>query len=292
MIVWTEPLPKERVPRTVARFRSCRAPATISDAEAEPPLIEHDHRLAVRQIARAGIEAAGFVGIAAAGRDHFAALQESVGDVDRLIEQTARIEAQVEHIALELVGRNFRLDLLDRLLQVVIGLFGEGDDAEIADIAFDARLDGANGDDVADDRQFDRLVGALAQDGQLDRRVDGAAHLVDGFFELEAAHRLAVDLRDVVAGKNAGLGGGRIVDRGDDLDEFVFHRHFDAETAEFTLGLGAHVFGILGIHVARMRIERGEHAVDGVLDQLVFCGGVTYWARTRSKTSPKIDSSL
>ena len=39
MIVCTEPLPKERVPTAIARFWSCSAPATISDAEAEPPLI-------------------------------------------------------------------------------------------------------------------------------------------------------------------------------------------------------------------------------------------------------------
>ena len=34
----TEPLPKVWVPRTTARLRSWSAPATISDAEAEPPL--------------------------------------------------------------------------------------------------------------------------------------------------------------------------------------------------------------------------------------------------------------
>ena len=38
-MVCTEPLPNERVPMMVARLWSCRAPATISDAEAEPPLI-------------------------------------------------------------------------------------------------------------------------------------------------------------------------------------------------------------------------------------------------------------
>jgi hypothetical protein len=38
-MVWTEPLPKERVPTMVACCWSCRAPATISDADAEPPLI-------------------------------------------------------------------------------------------------------------------------------------------------------------------------------------------------------------------------------------------------------------
>ncbi|MNN88511.1 hypothetical protein D3C81_2062060 [compost metagenome] len=37
--VCTEPLPKLVVPMTTARFWSCRAPATISEAEALPPLI-------------------------------------------------------------------------------------------------------------------------------------------------------------------------------------------------------------------------------------------------------------
>ena len=39
MIVCTDPLPNERVPIRVARLWSCSAPATISEAEAEPPLI-------------------------------------------------------------------------------------------------------------------------------------------------------------------------------------------------------------------------------------------------------------
>ncbi|POR73223.1 hypothetical protein BKM30_26565 [Pseudomonas syringae pv. syringae] len=37
--VCTEPLPKLSVPIRMPRFWSCNAPATISDAEALPPLI-------------------------------------------------------------------------------------------------------------------------------------------------------------------------------------------------------------------------------------------------------------
>ena len=37
-MVCTEPLPKVLLPRTTARRWSCSAPATISDAEADPPL--------------------------------------------------------------------------------------------------------------------------------------------------------------------------------------------------------------------------------------------------------------
>ena len=39
MTVWTEPLPKVRCPRITARWWSCNAPATISLAEALPPLV-------------------------------------------------------------------------------------------------------------------------------------------------------------------------------------------------------------------------------------------------------------
>src|SRR5260221_78384 len=39
MMVCTEALPNEREPTMVARLWSCHAPATISEAEAEPPLI-------------------------------------------------------------------------------------------------------------------------------------------------------------------------------------------------------------------------------------------------------------
>ena len=38
-MVWTEPLPKDWVPNIIARRWSWRAPATISEADADPPFI-------------------------------------------------------------------------------------------------------------------------------------------------------------------------------------------------------------------------------------------------------------
>ena len=72
--------------------------------------------------------------------------------------------------------------------------------------------------------------------------------------------------------QDAGLGGRRIVDGRDDLEDVVLHRDLDAEAAELALGLDLHVLEALGVHVARMRIERGEHAVDGRFDQLAVVG--------------------
>ena len=83
---------------------------------------------------------------------------------------------------------------------------------------------------------------------------------------------LVVDLGDHVARQHAGLGRGRIVDRRHHLDEAVFHRDLDAEPAELAMGGLLHVAPALLIHVARMRIERGDHAVDGAFHQLGIVG--------------------
>ena len=47
----------------------------------------------------------------------------------------------------------------------------------------------------------------------------------------------------------------------------VFHRDFDAEPAELTTGLDLHIAEILGAQVARMWIERRQHAVYGRFNQ-------------------------
>ena len=126
----------------------------------------------------------------------------------------------------------------------------------------------AHPDDVAHDRHVDRLVLALAHDRELDLGVDRPAHLLDRLVQGQALHLLVVELGDDVVGHDAGLGGGRVVDRRDDLDQAVFHRDLDAEPAELAAGLHLHVAEALGVHVARMRVEPGQHAVDGRFDQL------------------------
>ena len=187
------------------------------------------------------VEALGFLGVAAAGRDDLALLQERVRDRDRLVEQAARIVAQIDDKALELVAGLGR-EVGDRLLQAVGGLLVELGDADVADIvAFDARAHRAHADDVARDRHLDRLVLALAHDLELDLGVHRAAHLLDRLIEGEALHRLVVEMGDDVVGHDAGLGRRRVVDRRHHLDQAVFHRDFDAEAAELAARLHLHV---------------------------------------------------
>ena len=97
-----------------------------------------------------------------------------------------------------------------------------------------------------------------AHDGELDLGVDRPAHLVDRVGQVEADHRLAVDVGDEVAGLDAGLGRRRVVDRRDHLDDAVLHRDLDAEAAELALGLHLHVGEAFGVEIARMRIERAS----------------------------------
>ena len=56
------------------------------------------------------------------------------------------------------------------------------------------------------------------------------------------------------------------------LNQAVLHRDLDAEPAEFAAGLHLHVLEALRIHVAGVRVEAGQHAADGALDQLLVVG--------------------
>ena len=105
MIVCTEPLPKERVPSTVARRWSCKRAGDDLGSRGRAAVDQHDHRLAVDQIAGTRAEALHLLGMPAAGGDDLAALQEGVGDEDRLVEQAAGIAAEIEDEALQLVFR-------------------------------------------------------------------------------------------------------------------------------------------------------------------------------------------
>src|SRR5262249_15904153 len=74
---------------------------------------------------------------------------------------------------------------------------------------------------------------------------------------------------DDVTRQDAGAEGGSIVDRRHHLDEAVLHRDLDPQSAELALGLDLHILEVLGAQIARVGIERGQHAVDGGFDQLL-----------------------
>src|SRR6185436_1218821 len=62
---------------------------------------------------------------------------------------------------------------------------------------------------------------------------------------------------------------GRVLDRRDHLDEAVFHADLDAEAAELALRADLQLLEGFLVEVGGMRVEAGEHAVDGLGDELL-----------------------
>src|SRR6266851_4113528 len=94
---------------------------------------QNDQLFALGQIARMRGAALGFLGVAAAGRDDLAALEEGVGNGNRFFQQTAGIVAQVDDVAFKLVAEP-RRQVADFTLQAFGGLLVAHGAADIADI--------------------------------------------------------------------------------------------------------------------------------------------------------------
>ena len=77
-------------------------------------------------------------------------------------------------------------------------------------------------------------------------------------------------MRDEVARLNAGISRRSVVDGRDDFDEAFLLRNLDTKAAELATGLHPHVVEVILRQVAGMRVERGQHAVDRGLDQLLL----------------------
>ena len=97
---------------------------------------QHNERLAGGQmfVARPCVETLCLLRVAPPGRDDLAALKERIGDRDRLIEQSARIVAQIDDEAAQLVGRDLRSEVAQRLLQAFRRLFVESGDTDVSRI--------------------------------------------------------------------------------------------------------------------------------------------------------------
>ena len=85
-------------------------------------------------VARPCVETLCLLRVAPPGRDDLAALKERIGDRDRLIEQSARIVAQIDDEAAQLVGRDLRSEVAQRLLQAFRRLFVESGDTDVSRI--------------------------------------------------------------------------------------------------------------------------------------------------------------
>ena len=135
---------------------------------------QHHERLAAGEVAaRPRVDSLGFVRRPAAGRHDLALVDEGIDDVDRLVEQAARVVAQIKDVALELVRRDFRMEFVHRRLQAVGRLLGELGDADVADVAvLDMGANRLDPNQVANEGEVLDLLLRAANDLELDGRVD------------------------------------------------------------------------------------------------------------------------
>ena len=206
--------------------------------------------------------------VASALRDDLAAVEEVVGNVDRLVEQAARVGAQVDDIA-ERMAAGRLVDRDQRRLGLLGDVAGEGVDVDVADAVLDLPLHRTKLDPLAGHADIDRLVAAGPDDRELHVGARIALHLRDGLVERQAVDQLAVDVRDVVAGLDAGAPGRRVLGRRDHLHRAVFDRDGEAKAAVIAVGRGLELVEVARLDIGTVRVERGEHAVDRALDQRV-----------------------
>src|SRR6516225_7192715 len=80
---------------------------------------QHDEALALGDVAVMGVPAHGIVRAAPARRDDLALLEEGLAHADSLVEQAARIVAQIEDIALDLLVADILAELAEGAAQIV-----------------------------------------------------------------------------------------------------------------------------------------------------------------------------
>ncbi len=154
------------------------------------------------------------------GRDDLALVEKGVGNRDGLVEQTARIVAQVDDDADHGVADLF-LQRVQLTLEFLFGLLTELVDADVGDIALEVAADRADLDDRTGDRDVEILIDVGPMDGEHDVCSDQPAHAVDRLGQRKAEHLLAVEMGDQVTRLQPGLESRRVVDRRHDLDEAV-----------------------------------------------------------------------
>jgi len=125
---------------------------------------QHGDRQPGGDVTGTGVVALGILATPPTGRHDFAFVEKCIGDRDRLIEQPARIIAQIEDHPEEL-ATGLLLQVLHRVIEADIGLLVESRDPDIGDIvAFEMRTDRLDLDRRTD--QFDvEGVFSFAPDG-------------------------------------------------------------------------------------------------------------------------------
>jgi hypothetical protein len=201
-------LPKLVVPTTTARSWSCSAPATISLADAGAAVDHHDERDVRRHRLLGGHVHLRLALPPALAQHVLPALEEHVARRHRLLEDAARVAAQVEDHALGPLG----LERLDRLRDLLGRALAEPLRHHVAHRVVEDERVRHRGD--VDHRARQVRLDGRRDAGALERHRHARARRADErvrhLLRAPAARRLRVDLHDAVALLHPGALGGRV----------------------------------------------------------------------------------
>jgi hypothetical protein len=148
-------------------------------------------------------------------------------------------------------------------------------DAQVRDVAREASRDDAlHLDDLADQRELSLLVVPRRDHDDLDGRSRLPAHPPHELLERRPSRRVPGHGQDAIARLDPRAVGGRALDRRDDDDPIVPLLDLEPDPAESPFRVRAEDGVVLRRHVRRVRVELGDHALDGTVEQLRPFDGV------------------
>ena len=204
---------------------------------------------------------------AATLRDDAAFGEEEIGQRDRFVERAAGVGAQIEHQPVDPAG-GFRFHFFPRCKDIAADIAGKFIDHDLADIALmQFPGDRFEFDHAALHRKIEGFVAARTEDGELDRGTLAASHLRDRFIELLPHDQPPIEMGDEIAGLDPRNIGRAAAERRDHLHRAVFRHDGEAQARIIAVDHRFEPLQIAAVEIARMRIERGQHAIDHAAHQ-------------------------
>ena len=229
---------------------------------------QHDHRVAGLGVLRVRPLHLDVFGAAPFGRDDHAVVEEAIGHLDGLLEQPARVVAQVQHDSGQRPAR-LRPQRIEPLLQIDVGAVLEVLDLHVpVSVVVELRLDRHDADDVAHQRHGTRLAPGRARHLEQASGARRAHQRLDAIDLLPAARLRAVDLQQLVAGRKSRAGRRRLVERRHNHQLVAARRDLQADAAVLAVGLLLQRGVRLRLHEGGVGIERPDHALDGAVEEL------------------------
>src|SRR6266446_4506578 len=221
MTVCTEPLPKVVRPMSFARWLSLRAPATISAADTDPPLINTTIGAPL-----SASPAVASISNLDSGVRPFAV---TMTPLSRKVSDTATAASSTPP---GLLRKSSTSPLSAAPLRLRRSLSAASRSSPVVSLNWETRtypMPGSSSSALTLQGELQRFCAAFTQNTYLDRGSFLAAHAPDRVRQGGRIHGNSVDRRDDVPGVDPGRGRRRPFERRHHHDLFVLHRHLDAD---------------------------------------------------------------